>query len=156
MTTLVLARHAKSAYPNGVPDHDRPLNERGERESQVMAQRLGERFANPDLVLVSTAHRAQQTWGPLRQMWPGATHLDRSDLYLADSDELLSQVTSLPLTADVVVMIGHNAGMEDLATELSGVPVTMKTSTFAVLTSDQAWARWASSTAELTEVVVAR
>ncbi|HUB57091.1 MAG TPA: histidine phosphatase family protein, partial [Mycobacterium sp.] len=31
--TLVLLRHAKSAYPNGVPDHDRPLAPRGRREA---------------------------------------------------------------------------------------------------------------------------
>ncbi len=156
MPTLVLVRHAKSAYPEGVSDHERPLNERGERESQVMAQRLSERFSQPDLALVSTAQRAQQTWAPLGEVWPGVTHEDRPDLYLASAATLLSQVRGLPATADVVALVGHNEGMEDLATELSGVPVTMKTSTFAVLTSDQAWPRWVTGAAALIEVVIAR
>jgi phosphohistidine phosphatase len=153
---LVLVRHAKSAYPEGVSDHDRPLNERGERESQVMAQRLSERFGQLDLALVSTAQRAQQTWAPLAEVWPNVTHEDRPDLYLASAATLLTQVRALPATADVVAMVGHNEGMEVLATELSGVPVTMKTSTFAVLTSDQGWPRWAAAAAALTEVVIAR
>lgn len=156
MPTLVLVRHAKSAYPDGVPDHDRPLNERGERESQVMARRLGERFPDLDLVLVSTARRAQQTWAPLSQVWPGVTHRDSGDLYLASASALRSQVASLPVTADVVAMVGHNPGMEELATVLSGVPVTLKTSTFAILASEHAWPGWAPSAAVLSEVVVAR
>ncbi len=30
---LILIRHAKSDYPPGVPDHDRPLNARGLRDA---------------------------------------------------------------------------------------------------------------------------
>jgi phosphohistidine phosphatase len=154
--TLVLVRHAKSAYPDGVSDHDRPLNERGERERQVMAQRLGERFGHVDLALVSTARRAQQTWEPIREVWPDAPHLDRADLYLANASALLSEATALPAATEIVVMVGHNPGMEELANELSGVPVTMKTSTFAVLRSDHEWPRWTTASASLVEVVVAR
>lgn len=156
MPTLVLIRHAKSAYPAGVSDHDRPLNARGERESQVMAQQLSERFAHVDLALVSTAQRAQQTWAPLHDVWPSVARVDRPDLYLASATTLLSEVRALPARAAAVAMVGHNEGLEDLATDLSGVPVTMKTSTFAVLTCDESWPRWASATATLAEVVVAR
>jgi phosphohistidine phosphatase len=154
--TLVLVRHAKSAYPDGVPDHERPLNERGERERHVMAQRLSERFGRLDLALVSTARRAQQTWAPLCEVWPDAPHLDRAELYLASASELLSEAAALPASAEVVAMVGHNPGMEELAADLSGVPVTMKTSTFAVLRSDQAWPEWPTAGASLVEVVVAR
>ena len=156
MSTLVLVRHAKSAYPEDVPDHDRPLNERGDRESHVMARRLGERFDHLDLALVSTALRAQQTWEALSEGWPGAGCEDRPELYLATPAGLLSTVHALPPAAETVAVVGHNPGLEDLATELSGVPVTMKTSTFAVLTSDLQWPRWSAATATLLEVVVAR
>ncbi|MEO8106218.1 MAG: histidine phosphatase family protein [Actinomycetes bacterium] len=156
MPTLVLVRHAKSAYPDGVSDHDRPLNERGERESLVMAQRIGERFDHLDLALVSTARRAQQTWTSMSEVWPDVPWQDRPELYVASAVNLLSQVRSLPVTAETVAMVGHNEGLEDLASELSGVPVTMKTSTYAVLTSDQPWSLWSTASAALAEVVVAR
>ena len=32
---LVLLRHAKSAWPSGVPDHDRPLAGKGRRNAQA-------------------------------------------------------------------------------------------------------------------------
>ncbi|MSW11732.1 MAG: histidine phosphatase family protein, partial [Actinobacteria bacterium] len=43
---LVLIRHAKSAYPVGVDDHERPLNERGVRDATA----VGEWLANSGLL----------------------------------------------------------------------------------------------------------
>ena len=39
---LILLRHAKSDYPLGVPDHDRPLNERGRRDADAAGAWLAE------------------------------------------------------------------------------------------------------------------
>ena len=41
-----------------------------------------------------------------------------------------------------MVMVGHNPGLEDWRPALSGVPVTLKTSTFAILHSGSAWESW--------------
>jgi len=62
MKTLLLLRHAKSSWDNPAhSDHQRPLNERGQRD----APRVGALMANeqllPDLILSSTAQRARQT-----------------------------------------------------------------------------------------------
>lgn len=156
MPTLVLVRHAKSAYPDGVPDHDRPLNDRGEREAPVVGDLLVDRTPEVDLALVSTGLRAQQTWAAVARRVDAARREDRADLYLATSHELLSLVNSLTAEATSVVMVCHNPGLEDLATMLSGVPVTLKTSTFAILHSESAWESWEPGTATLEEVVVAR
>lgn len=156
MPTLVLLRHAKSSYPDGVPDHDRPLNERGEREAPVAGALLSDRAPEVDLVLVSTGLRAQQTWTAVARAVHAGRREDRADLYLAAGDELLSVVRGLPASVTSVVVVGHNPGFEDLATDLSGVPVTLKTSTFAILQSDSAWPEWVPGTASLTEIVVAR
>jgi phosphohistidine phosphatase len=156
MRTLVLVRHAKSAYPDGVPDHDRPLNDRGEREAPVVGDLLVDRIPEVDLALVSTGLRAQQTWAAVARRVAAARREDSSDLYLATSNELLSLVNGLPAATTSVVMVGHNPGLEDLATVLSGVPVTLKTSTFAILHSGSDWESWKPGTATLEEVVVAR
>ena len=42
MPTLALLRHAKSAYPAGVADHDRPLNARGRRDAPVAGRLLAQ------------------------------------------------------------------------------------------------------------------
>ena len=36
--TLILLRHGKSGYPAGVPDHDRPLADRGRREAALAGE----------------------------------------------------------------------------------------------------------------------
>src|ERR1700761_5387448 len=59
---LVLLRHAKSDYPEEVPDHDRPLAKRGRRDAPVVGRWLAESGHVPDAVVCSTALRARETW----------------------------------------------------------------------------------------------
>lgn len=156
MPTLVLLRHAKSAYPDGVPDHDRPLSERGEREAPVAGEMLAERVPVVDLALVSTGVRAQQTYQAVMRTVSSLRGEDRADLYLATCRELLEVVRGMPDAAGTVLLVGHNEGLEELASTLSGVPVTLKTSTFAILRSDAEWKDWHDGAVALEEVVVAR
>ncbi len=63
---LILVRHAKSDYPPGVMDHERPLNGRGLRDAPRIGAWLATRpqsgAGDVTCVLVSTARRAQLTW----------------------------------------------------------------------------------------------
>src|SRR4051812_30590615 len=59
---LVLLRHAKSAYPSGVPDHERPLAGRGRRNALACGRWLRSDGPRIQLALVSDAVRAAQTW----------------------------------------------------------------------------------------------
>jgi phosphohistidine phosphatase len=156
MPTLVLLRHAKSDYPDGVGDHERPLADRGRREAPLAGSWLAERVRTFDLALVSTARRAQQTWQAVSASVAADEVRDDDELYLASSADLLTIVRQLPGGAQSVLVVGHNEGLEELATLLSGVPVTLKTSTFAVLRGEAPWANWEPGSAHLTEVVVAR
>ena len=54
-------RHAKSDYPAGVADHDRPLAPRGIREAGLAGDWLRANVLTIDAVLCSTATRARQT-----------------------------------------------------------------------------------------------
>src|SRR5690242_1439584 len=60
--TLILFRHAKSAWPDNVEDHERPLAERGRKAAPVMAKWLLAKGLRPSVALVSTAKRTQETW----------------------------------------------------------------------------------------------
>src|SRR5215510_11184128 len=62
MKTLLLLRHAKSSwkYPD-LADHDRPLNKRGKLTAPRIGQLLKDENLVPDLILSSTAARAQTT-----------------------------------------------------------------------------------------------
>ena len=62
----------------------------------------------------------------------------------------------LPAEIRTAVFVGHNDGLEQLASDLSGVTVVLKTSTYALLESRVPWPQWQRGQAELREVVVAR
>ena len=72
--TLVLMRHAKSDYPPGVADHDRPLAPRGIREAGLAGDWLRANTPAIDAVLCSTATRARQTLAADRDRRAGAIH----------------------------------------------------------------------------------
>ncbi|PRC61864.1 hypothetical protein C6A85_06190, partial [Mycobacterium sp. ITM-2017-0098] len=54
-------RHAKSDYPDGVSDHDRPLAERGVREAALAGEWITANVDPVDAVLCSSATRTRQT-----------------------------------------------------------------------------------------------
>ena len=59
--TLLLLRHAKSDYPPGVADHERPLAPRGIREAGLAGDWLRAHAPAVDAVLCSTATRTRET-----------------------------------------------------------------------------------------------
>lgn len=61
MKTLLLSRHAKSSWKNpDLPDHDRPLNKRGQNDAPRMGKLLKDEDLIPDLIMSSTAARAKR------------------------------------------------------------------------------------------------
>lgn len=150
--TLILLRHGKSAYPAGVPDHARPLAERGRRQAALAGEHIRALLSpgDPaiDLVLCSTAERTRQTLAA-SGLDAGTTVEYRDEVYGAESDELLDLIAALPEPAATVLVVGHFPGLPDLAEDLAGpgsdpaalTALTRKfpTSAFAVLTVDGPW-----------------
>ncbi len=123
MKTILLLRHAKSASgAPGLPDHDRPLNRRGERAAELIAEHLLAKAPRPDLILCSTATRTRQTLAPLigRLAPPAPPIALENGLYLASEEALLNRLRDLPAEVGTVLMIGHNDGMWQVAEALAG------------------------------------
>lgn len=120
MLRLMLLRHAKSDRPPGVGDLDRPLNPRGRAAAPRMAAYLAAEDLRPDHVVVSPSLRTRQTWEPVREALglPEAAIVDA--IYEAPPEALLNVVRATPDTAASLLMIGHNPGTQDLATQLVG------------------------------------
>jgi phosphohistidine phosphatase len=118
---LVLLRHAKSAWPDDVPDHDRPLGQRGRRDAPVAGRWLGLAALGPDHVLCSTARRARETWqlaeAELDPQPPAASFEPR--VYAASAHSLLDLARHLPDSARIVLIVGHGPGLPELALELA-------------------------------------
>ncbi|MEU2586939.1 histidine phosphatase family protein [Streptomyces avermitilis] len=164
---LVVLRHAKSAWPTGVPDHDRPLAPRGRRDAPAAGRVLAEADLLPDLALCSTAVRARQTWELAAAQWgtPPTVRLD-ARLYAADAPDLLAAVHEVPGQVRTLLLIGHNPGLEHLVLELAGdgvddtldrLGVKFPTSAIAVLAwHGESWQNLAPGTALLTDLTVPR
>jgi phosphohistidine phosphatase len=121
--TILLLRHAKSSPgAPGQPDHERPLNGRGKKAAELVAEHLLAEAPRPDLILCSTATRTRQTLAPLLdRLKPAAPPIAlEKSLYLASEDVLLKRLRALPATVATVLMIGHNDGMWQAAEALAG------------------------------------
>ena len=124
---LVLVRHAKSDYPWGVDDHDRPLNERGRRDAPALGTWLDEHVTweagGVVRVLVSTARRAQLTWGLARERlsdrWDEVEVHDEARIYEASVRGLIDVVSEVPAGIRTLVMVGHNPGLVELIVTLA-------------------------------------
>jgi phosphohistidine phosphatase len=122
MRQLLLLRHAKSSWGDkGLPDRDRPLNERGQRAAARMAQEMHALGLEPDMVLVSPARRTMQTLEALEPWTDSPLVEEIESLYLADVPDLLSALHGVAETVRSVLLIGHNPGLHDLAMALSGL-----------------------------------
>jgi phosphohistidine phosphatase len=117
----VLLRHAKSAWPDGVPDHDRPLAGRGRRDAPAAGRWLRLTGCVPDHVLCSTACRARETW-QLAQAELGArpSAAYEPGVYEASASGLLDLARQLPPAARTVVIVGHDPALVGLALALVG------------------------------------
>lgn len=160
-STLVLLRHAKSDYPIGVPDHDRPLNARGRRDAPAVGRLIRQAVGFVETALVSTATRAQQTW-ELSGVQAGSVQ-NRSDLYLASWSEMLQVIQTVETTS--AILVAHNPGTEDLAARLTSdsgsaeyrrMQTKFPTAAFAVLRADVPFARWDVDGARLVSFEVGR
>ncbi|MBE9375865.1 histidine phosphatase family protein [Saccharopolyspora sp. HNM0983] len=138
--TLVLLRHAKSAWPQDTEDFDRPLNDRGERDAAAAGRWLGTHRPGIELVLCSSALRARRTWELAAGQIPAApTVRYEPRLYAASGAQLLDVVRGAPSTVLTILLIAHNPGLEELVGQLTGEPTELKTAGIAALTADAHW-----------------
>jgi len=143
---LVLLRHAKSSWSDdGLPDSERPLSGRGERDAPRMGARLHERGVRPDLVLSSPALRARSTARLVAQVidYPADAIRLEASLYLAAPEEILAVVAAQADAVDCLLVVGHNPGLTELTNlllpelELANLP------TAGTVVVDCATERWA-------------
>lgn len=120
MRRLILFRHAKTERdaPSG-RDQDRRLDERGREDAPAIGRWLARQRYRPDLVLISTAARAEQTWALVEDDLPGARVDYVPELYGADPSDILRIVRGVDLEDPACLMIvAHNPGLHELALAL--------------------------------------
>ena len=110
---LVLFRHGKAERPyDASDDFSRNLVELGKTQSLQQAIKLRELGFSPDVVLVSSAFRASQTWDMAAQVFPDANPIITRELYLASPEFYLRKAASTG--AKSVMIIAHDPGLHAL------------------------------------------
>ncbi|MEM7655014.1 MAG: histidine phosphatase family protein [Bacteroidota bacterium] len=114
MKTLVLCRHAKSDWPEGVPDIQRPLKNRGINDATYLAKLLAEQDFEPDLILSSPAKRARTTADIFAAELGFARPIqEERSIYYEGVASLIQLIKDLPPRARSVMIFGHNPTFED-------------------------------------------
>ena len=130
---LMIMRHAQSSSNDpSLADHDRPLDERGLRDSPRIAKEILRRGWMPDHISISSSLRTIQTFETLGPEFSEISKSIEGRLYLASLDNLLSVVGSIP-ESTTQMMIGHNPGCEMLVEKLSGELEIMPTASVALM-----------------------
>ncbi len=135
MRTLLLLRHAKSSWDQPeLSDIERPLNKRGEREAPLIGTLLRRQKIVPDQIICSPARRARQTADYVIQScgYTGRLVVDER-LYSTPAQDFAQVLRELPNRVSIVLLVGHNPDMEELASALSGEAVTLATAALAWL-----------------------
>ena len=134
MKTLLVLRHAKSSWDDtALDDHERPLNERGRRDGPRMGELVREHRLTPDIIISSDAVRARRTAEAVAKAtrYAGEVRLDRL-LYLASPADILAVLRTIRETkAGTVMIVGHNPGLEELVTQLTGEQQDLPTAALA-------------------------
>lgn len=118
---LVLMRHAKSAYPDGIADHDRPLAPRGIREAGLAGGWLRANLPAVDAVLCSTATRARQTLAHTGIDAP-ARYAER--LYGAAPGTVIEEINRVGDNVTTLLVVGHEPTTSALAIVLASISGT--------------------------------
>ncbi|WP_419318739.1 SixA phosphatase family protein [Caulobacter sp. ErkDOM-E] len=119
MDRLILMRHGQAerqAATGG--DFERGLTPKGREDATLMGQLLARSGATPDLVLVSSARRTRETFAAVSAAFPKARVEFRRDLYHAEPEEVVTALEDEGEAASLVMVIGHNPGLHELALRL--------------------------------------
>ncbi|WP_205878628.1 SixA phosphatase family protein [Mycobacterium camsae] len=157
-------RHGKSAYPDGVPDHDRPLAPRGQREAGLAGDWLRANAPAIDAVLCSTATRTRETLSCTGIDAP-VRYLGR--LYGATPGTVIDEINRVEDDAATLLIVGHEPTTSSLALILADADTSnisaaeqisekYPTSAIAVLHVPGSWAGLEPGGAALVEFHVPR
>jgi len=122
MKTLLLMRHAKSDWKAAFGhDHERPLAQRGVGAAQTMGRFLAKAGEIPDVVVTSSAVRAEQTVRLAAEAgdWGVPVHVT-DEFYNTRPEAVLEEVSAESDGTDKLMIVGHEPAWSTLLDALVG------------------------------------
>lgn len=128
--TLYILRHAKAENEDGMRDVERALTKRGRRSATRVGELIADRL--PDRVLASSSVRTRETveyFSKAAGYLGPVEYLDA--LYLGEPSAYMTAVAERGGDAARLMLVGHNPGLEELVTRLTGERVSLPTAALA-------------------------
>ncbi len=123
MKNLLIVRHAKSSFDiQGLKDFDRPLNNRGNKDAEIMAKNLLNHEFVPDCIISSGAKRALSTSQIIADIikYDIAKIKINNAIYHSSSDEVINIIKEASDECNKLMITGHNPTFHLLSQILSG------------------------------------
>ncbi|MBD0822584.1 SixA phosphatase family protein [Aestuariibaculum marinum] len=117
MKRVILIRHAKSSWEFNVIDHERPLNQRGINDANLVSKHLNIDSGSVDLMLSSDSVRTTQT----SKIFISNLNLIEKvikymyELYDFDGRDLVRTIKSCENSVNTLMVFGHNHAVTDFA-----------------------------------------
>ncbi len=120
MKFITFVRHAKSSWDSfSIPDHDRPLNNRGQRDSVFMGKKLSSLGFKPQIIICSSAKRAQLTAKNIAKSLSDTDIIIKEELYDSYPADYIKIIGEIDEKYSDVMMVGHNPTMTDIVNYFS-------------------------------------
>lgn len=150
--TLVAVRHAQAVSFGLGGDRARPLTDRGAAQAQELGKQLSPWLRSAEVVLVSPAVRAQQTWASLLRgcgngVEKGVAVITADILYDGSPAQIATSVLQHARGASTLV-IGHEPTISALAFNFvkaggaTAIEYGMPTGSAAIVQGNVPWAHW--------------
>ena len=122
MKKLIIIRHCKSSWSDlSLNDFDRPLNNRGVQDGNLMSKELSKKIDNVDLLISSSSKRTRLT----ADFFIESIKINKisfiDDLYHSSSENIISKLKKISNTHESIMVIGHNPGLTDLVNKLTSI-----------------------------------
>jgi phosphohistidine phosphatase len=161
---LILMRHGKSDWSKPLSDYLRPIKKRGYLEAAKVGAWLKDQDMVPHLIISSPAQRAKETAETVADSmgYDAANIIWYESVYMADVSELLDAIATTPDECNLLMVVGHNPGLEDLLFYLTkevDIPddgKVMPTATVAVMETENDWADLEHASCKLAGIVRGR
>jgi phosphohistidine phosphatase len=124
MKTIFFVRHAKSSWDDlMLPDHDRPLNNRGKSDAIAIGEYLLKKDIKIDIVIYSSARRAKSTAKRIDDVLKSDNFIVEPRLYHASAREMFGVIANIHSEVDSAMIVAHNPGMTDMINMFSDVDI---------------------------------
>jgi phosphohistidine phosphatase len=133
---LHLLRHAETLEKkSGEDDKERKLSDAGVDQARLMGSFLKKEKIPVELILTSTATRAQQTTNIVNEFLqlPEKNIFSTDDIYNAGGAELKKIIGGLDPQNEVILLVGHNPGLSWLAGYFLGEAIALPTAGLVVV-----------------------